>query len=48
MGLHHKFFTDTSKIVIYEKQGIKSDIFTIEKYIVEIMNLVAKNKDRFL
>jgi len=35
-------------IKYFEKKGIKTDLFAIEKYVEEIQNSVMENKDEFL
>ena len=38
---------NTDKIILFDRQGIKTDLFAIEKYVDEVLDEVMDAKDEF-
>ena len=38
---------ETNKIILFDRPGIKTDLFAIEKYVDEVLEEVMENKEEF-
>jgi hypothetical protein len=39
---------DSGRFLIFERKGIKTDLFAIEKYVEEILEEITKDKKKFI
>jgi len=41
-------FNESSRFLIFERKGIKTDLFAIEKYVEEVLDEVLRDRKKFL